>query len=144
MTTAKTADSVRLQLDPVPSRKSVLDGGWWPRSTDAMAQLPALITALGADRGQITDILLNSAEWDAPHPRRLAPGRGAVRLNWFASQPAGLITFLTDFGRDRFDLLVVPPDATDTSAGTALTAAADVDNNHRAPDLIADIERRRP
>jgi hypothetical protein len=144
MATTTTADSVRLQLDPVPSRKSVLDGGWWPRSTDAVAELPALVTALGGDRGHITDVLLNSADWDSPHPRKLSPGRGAVRLSWFSSQPTGLITFITDFGQDRFDLLVVPPDATDTSAGAALTAAADVDNNHHAPDLLADIERRNP
>ena len=37
------AGVLRLQLDPEPSRTAALDGGWWPRSTDAVAELPALL-----------------------------------------------------------------------------------------------------
>ncbi|WP_199517213.1 DUF5994 family protein [Nucisporomicrobium flavum] len=39
-------DAVRLRMDPVPSRTTVLDGAWWPRSTDVVAELPALVDAL--------------------------------------------------------------------------------------------------
>ncbi|WP_250031416.1 DUF5994 family protein [Paractinoplanes maris] len=133
-------DAVRLRLDPVPSRTTLLDGAWWPRSTDAVAELPALVDALAGRRGEITHVLLNADEWDEPHPRRVGAGGRAVRLGWFTSQPAGLITVMTDFGRDRFDLLVVPPDATPASADTALTTAADGSNHRHTPELLAAVE----
>ena len=61
----------RLQLEPTSSRTTVLDGGWWPRTTDPAIELPAVIDALGHRRGTVTHILLNPGDWDSPHPRRL-------------------------------------------------------------------------
>jgi hypothetical protein len=142
-TTRAPDDAVRLRLDPHPSRTTVLDGAWWPRSTDAVAELPQLVKALVELRGEITHVLLNTTDWDLPHPPRVAPGRGAPRLGWYTSQPAGLITIIIDFGRDRFDLLVVPPDATEASADAAMTAAADATDKRHTPDLISGIEHNR-
>ena len=48
---------------------------------------------------------------------------------------------MSDFGRDRFDLLVVPPDASPKSADAALTAAANAEDNQHTPELLAQIER---
>ncbi|MDY7088808.1 MAG: DUF5994 family protein [Actinomycetota bacterium] len=138
--TSAPGEAVRLQLDPHPSRTTVLDGAWWPRSTDAMAELPRLVDALAGLRGEITHVLMNSAEWDAPHPRRAAAGGRVVRLGWFTSQPSGLITIMTGFGNDRFDLLVVPPNATEASAEAALGAAADASDKRRTADLLTSIE----
>ncbi|GLZ00691.1 DUF5994 family protein [Actinoplanes sp. NBRC 103695] len=140
MTDTTTMAPVRLRMDPEPSRTTLLDGAWWPRTTDAVAELPALLAALKDLRGEITHVLLNTAEWDLPHPRRAAAGRRAVRLGWYTSQPAGLVTIMIDFGRDRFDLLVVPPDASRASAGIALDAAADATDRRRTPELLAQIE----
>ncbi|GIE94861.1 DUF5994 family protein [Paractinoplanes rishiriensis] len=117
--------ALRLKLGDGPSRKAALDGAWWPRTTDAQAELPLLLQALAGLRGEITHVLLGTTEWDLPHPRRLLLGRTAPRLGWYTSQPAGLVTIMTEFGRDRFDLLVVPPDATPAAADTALAAATD-------------------
>ena len=133
--------TVRLRLDESPTRKATLDGAWWPRTTDAMAELPALLDALGDRRGQITHVLLGTTEWDTPHPRRLASGPAAVRLGWYTAQPPGLLTVVTEFGKDRFDLLVVPPDATPDTAGTAMSAAADAGDGSRAPKLLDGIRR---
>jgi hypothetical protein len=124
--------ALRLKLDSGPSRKAALDGAWWPRSTDVEAELPSLLEALGGVRGEITHVLLGADEWDLPHPRRLAPGRAAARLGWFTSQPTGLVTIITEFGGDRFDLLVVPPDATPDAAAAAMSAAGDADDKSRA------------
>jgi hypothetical protein len=137
----KTADAARLRLDPHPSRTTLLDGAWWPRSTNAITELPGLVEALSDSRGEITHVLLNPAEWDLPHPPRAHAGRSAARLGWYSSQPAGLITIMSDFGRDRFDLLVVPPDASPKSADAALTAAANAEDNQHTPELLAHIER---
>jgi hypothetical protein len=127
---------IRLRLGPAGSRSTALDGAWWPRSTDAIAELPALMHALAGVRGQITHVLMNSDEWGMPHPRRAAAGRQAARLCWYTSQPAGLVTVMSDFGRDRFDLLVVPPDASSESADLAFTAAADASDRRHAPELL--------
>jgi hypothetical protein len=48
---------------------------------------------------------------------------------------------MTEFGQDRFDLLVVPPDATSDTAETALSAAADADDVELPSDLLGRIER---
>ena len=135
-----TATDVRLRMDSEPSRTTVLDGAWWPRSADAVAELPTLLAALSDLRGDISHVLLNAGEWDQPHPRRLGEGATAIRLGWYTSQPAGLVTIMSDFGRDRFDLLVVPPDASPASADTALTAAADASDRRRTPELLAEIK----
>lgn len=139
--TTEPGDTVRLRLDPHPSRKTVLDGAWWPRSANVAAELPALISALAGLRGQITHVLLNVTEWDLPHHRRSATGDLPVRLGWYTAQPAGLLTVITEFGADRFDLLVVPPDANRQSADDALTAAADGTDRRHAPELFAEITR---
>ncbi|MEU4558873.1 DUF5994 family protein [Actinoplanes sp. NPDC023936] len=136
----RNAGAARLRLDPHPSRTTVLDGAWWPRSTDATTELPALVEALSDLRGEITHLLLNPAEWDLPHLPRAAAGRSAARLGWYTSQPAGLVTVMSDFGRDRFDLLVVPSGASRRSADAALTAAADAGDERRTPELLAGIE----
>jgi hypothetical protein len=131
--------TVRVRLDPKPSRETVLDGGWWPHSTDLMVELPLLVAALSG-RGEITHALLNSADWDLPHERRLSAGRKGIRLGFYSSQPAGLITLMSDFGRDRFDLLVVPPSTDAAAANTAMEAAADAEDDRRAPALLADMQ----
>jgi hypothetical protein len=131
--------TVRVQLDPQPSRETVLDGGWWPHSTDLMAELPQLIAALSG-RGEITHALLNSADWDLPHERRLSAGRKGIRLGFYSSQPAGLITLMSDFGRDRFDLVVVPPSTSAAAAKSAMRSAADAKDGRRAPELLAGLK----
>ena len=131
----------RLQLEPTSSRTTVLDGGWWPRTTDPAIELPAIIDALGPARGTVTHILLSTGDWDMPHPRRLMVGGRTVRLGWFTSQPTGLITLICDFNHDRFDLLVIPPKSASGPAAKAMRAASDTGNTRHTPDLLAAIAR---
>src|SRR5690242_17603895 len=44
----------RLRLESTGTRRSLLDGGWWPRSSDPVAELPGLILAIDARRGPVT------------------------------------------------------------------------------------------
>ncbi len=131
----------RLQLEPTSSRTTVLDGGWWPRSTDPAIELPAVIDALGDARGTVSHILLSPGDWDLPHPRRLMTHGQKVRLGWFTSQPAGLITLICDFNHDRFDLLVIPPKSASGPAAAAMRAASDTGNTQHVPDLLTRVGR---
>ena len=133
---ADSAPSIpRLHLNPTLSRRTLLDGGWWPRSTDPVAELPGLILALDGHRGSVTHLMLSRAGWDH-HPRRLGMASRVIRLGWFTSQPAGLLTAACG-NHAQIDLLVVPPDTPTASALAAMAVAADPANTIHAPDILA-------
>jgi Family of unknown function (DUF5994) len=85
------------------------------RSADPAAELPGLILALDGRYGPaslVTRIMVGMAGWD---PSRRAGcrsaawrGRRVVRLGWFATMPAGLLTATCARGQ-RTGLLTVPP-----------------------------------
>jgi hypothetical protein len=124
-------------MKPPSSRPALLDGGWWPRTTDLAAELPALVAAMGDRRGTVTYVLLSTADWDLPHPDRMPVGGRALRLGWFTSQPANLMTMICGFGHDRFDVLIVAPDTSPAAAAEALTAAGDGNDTRPARALLA-------
>jgi len=125
----------RLVLAPIRAGQAVLDGGWWPRSWDPVAELPGLVLALSARYGTIRQLMLNSATWDSRFTR-LAVGDGVVRIGWYASvDPAVLIA--TTYGGDQVDVLVVAPRTAAAAARTAMTVAADPANLRRAQAILA-------
>jgi hypothetical protein len=132
---ASAPSAPRLRLRPGGS-KGLLDGGWWPRSTDPVAEIPGLVLAIDALRGPITRIMLFRGDWDS-HPRRLAVDGRVVHLGFFASQPPGLLIALAGRAGARVDLGVIPPGTTAAVAATALTLAAEIGNRTHAQDLVA-------
>jgi hypothetical protein len=124
----------RLLLGLARSPGTLLDGGWWPRSADPVAELPGLVLALQGhgppgDHGPITHIMLRTSDWDS-RPRRLrvegAEGMTdtrVVRLSWFDTLPAGLLTAISADGH-RIDLLTVPPHTDESAAWAAMKRAA--------------------
>ena len=131
---------LRLRLEPSGSRRTLLDGGWWPRSTDPVAELPGLVLAIDGLRGPVVRLVLSAAGWDE-HPRRLGVAGRVVRLGYFASQPASLLTALCDNG-DRVDLLIVPPDADTGTADAAMLLAATTSNLVHARHIFAAVASR--
>jgi hypothetical protein len=103
------------------------------------AELPGLILAIEERHGPITRIVLSRAGWDARRPRRLRvdgpAGSRVVRLGWFETMPAGLLTAIARAGRT--DLLTVPPHAGEPAARAAMDQAAQTGN--RTPALLAAI-----
>jgi hypothetical protein len=132
----------RLVLVPTRADKAVLDGGWWPRSWDPVAELPGLVLALAARFGPIRQLMLTSTAWDSRF-RRLAVGAGIVRMGWFASMDPALLIATTDRG-DQIDLLVVPPQTTAPAAEQAMATAADPTNVVRAPAILTAKAHVRP
>jgi len=137
---------------PPGGGRTLLDGGWWPRSADPVAELPGLILALDDRHGPITRVMLGKADWNS-HPYRLRiddPGsdradRGGaagrvVRLGWFDSMPSGLLTALCADGR-RVDLVTVPARAHHAAASATMELAAEPRNHIHSPDLLAALDR---
>ncbi|MGC5021338.1 DUF5994 family protein [Micromonospora sp. DT47] len=124
----------RLRIEPTRSPRTLLDGGWWPRSTDPFAELPGLILAIDRLRGPINRLVLNAGTWDG-NPRRLAVGGRVLRLGYFTSQPTSLLTAICLNG-DRIDLLVVPPETAVDLAEAAMTLAATAGNLVHTPQLL--------
>jgi hypothetical protein len=125
--------TVRLVLGATRVNR-VLDGGWWPRSWDAEAELPRLVQALSERYGRIRHVLLNGPTWTG-HVRRLAAADGVVRVGWFASMSAALMIAITD-ADDQIDLLVVPALFDQAAAEQAMTTAADPANVAHAAELL--------
>lgn len=124
----------RLRLEPTGAARTLLDGGWWPYSTDPCVELPDLILAIDSLRGPITRLILSVDGWN-PRPQRLAVAGRLLRLGYFASQPTTLLTARCDDG-SRVDLLVVPPDTMRPTAEAAMALAATAGNRVHAPQLL--------
>jgi hypothetical protein len=129
----------RLRLQPDLSARTLLDGGWWPRSADPAAELPGLILAIEGRHGPVTRVMLGGLSWDDSRPRRLRvhgpAGSRTVQLGWFDTMPTGLLTAITRTGRT--DLLTVPPHTSGPVAWAAMEQAAQVGNRTHAPGLLA-------
>jgi Family of unknown function (DUF5994) len=85
--------------------------------------------------------MVGGAGWDASRPRRLRvdgpAGSRVVRLGWFETMPAGLLTAIAEAGRT--DLLTVPPHTGEPAARAAMEQAAQAGNRTRTPALLAAI-----
>jgi Family of unknown function (DUF5994) len=137
------ADGLRLRLQPDRSGRGPLDGGWWPRSADPAAELPGLILALDKSHDRVARVMLGTADWDASRPSRVGVGGPAggrvVRVGWFASMPAGLLTAIFASGQ-RTDLVTIPPHAGERAALAAMEQAAAAGNLEQAPAFLAAVE----
>jgi Family of unknown function (DUF5994) len=136
---------LRLRLQPDRSGRGPLDGGWWPRSADPDAELPGLILALDKQRDRVVRVMLGPADWDASRPSRVrvdgpAGGR-VVRVGWFASMPAGLLTAIFASGQ-RTDLVTIPHGAGERAAAAAMEQAATAGNLERAPAILEAVGPR--
>ena len=132
--TSASPTSPRLVLAPDRARRAVLDGGWWPRSWDPVAELPGLVSALSERYGTIRQLMLNSTTWSSRF-QRLTVGEGVVRAGWFTTvDPAVLIA--TTYDGEQIDLLVVPPSTAAHTAEKAMAQAADPANRTRAHAIL--------
>ena len=112
----------RLSFDPAVSRRGAVDGGWWPQSRNATAELPGLIAALGTRPGvHVHRVAVHGDEWD-DIPRRLPAGGHVVRVDWFTTIPRHTVSVSAD-GHDTINLLVIPSGTAAAPAQAAMDAA---------------------
>lgn len=102
-----------------------IDGAWWPRSYDLTAELPELLAALPHRWGHISSVLVNGAMWSLSGDGMLIDDEW-VHARGTDSPRAGHTVCLLAPGHGRWDLLVVPPAATEAEAERLMaTASAD-------------------
>ncbi|MEU4675071.1 DUF5994 family protein [Amycolatopsis sp. NPDC023774] len=143
--TAATHHLLRLRLKPKDTPPSTLDGSWWPRSRDLLAELPPLVEVLAMRLGYITRVTYVTTEWDNA-PRRMEIAGHVVHLHGTRAGPGHLVT-VTGPEPHRISLLTIPPGAPEVAGHDALIAASRRDNGDRAEEILAASggpERTRP
>jgi hypothetical protein len=112
---------LRLYLAPESTVPRRIDGAWWPRTFDLLAELPPLLSGLPRAWGQIASVLVNGTAW-AGAPGRMLVCNQVVRLRrtTTARTPSTIVLMAPAHGRR--DLLVVPPEATEQAAETLMSA----------------------
>ncbi|MFJ4785809.1 DUF5994 family protein [Streptomyces sp. NPDC088794] len=114
---------LRLRLAAPSGNPRPIDGAWWPRSYDLLAELPKLLAGLPRKWGHITSVTVNGSTWAEVPDQMLVAGRSVQLHRSLATSAAHTIVLLTP-GRGRWDLLVVPPGATAEEAELLMEAAA--------------------
>lgn len=115
-----TSPTPRLRLAPDGAGRGVIDGGWWPRSRDADAELTALLTVLGRageTAEPATRVAVDFEDWDGI-PQCVTVLGCEVKVGRAAY--LGHMVAVTSGRADPLLLLVVPPGATPSAAEAAL------------------------
>lgn len=132
--TSEPGEAIRLSMKP-PGTGGVVDGGWWPRSRDTMAELPDLVTALHEPLGTVSMIALAGDDW-IPGPHRVGVDDQVVAVSRSDRRPAHTILVV---GRDRRQatLLVVPPEMPAAVGAAALRIAGDERDTSSPAQILA-------
>ncbi|GGL10423.1 hypothetical protein GCM10011588_26040 [Nocardia jinanensis] len=118
-----------------------MDGAWWPRTDDLVAELAALdFEALQRGRARPVDrIMYNIDDW-RPAPKRTALGGRSVRLDGYRHLPAHTLS-VVGLDRTRLVLLVIPARTEAATAQALLSAASRPGNELTAAELVAATDR---
>lgn len=114
--------TTRLRLKPGALPTGYVDGAWWPRSVDLVAELPDLLALLKARLREISYLAYHPGEW-AMTPASIIVGDRVVRLTRSRRQPRNTLEILGQSGTGII-LLVVPPDAELGQASDIMSAAS--------------------
>jgi hypothetical protein len=125
---------LRLRLKPKAPTTGYVEGGWWPRSRDLAAELPALVEILAVRLGPVTRVAFALAAWDTA-PRRAEVDGHSVRLEGYRSQDAHIV-HVTGDDRQRISLLVVPPTAAEPAGHDAMMKAAARGNAESPAEIL--------
>ena len=103
--------SPRVSFAPELMRHGAVDGGWWPRSRNALTEPPGLIAALDVLPGvRVQWVAVHRDEWD-DIARKLTPITATLSrsFDWFTTISRHTVSVTTAGGREPIALLVVPP-----------------------------------
>ncbi|WP_369247931.1 DUF5994 family protein [Streptomyces sp. R41] len=137
--TFSSSPLLRLQLAPTGSASALIDGAWWPRSRDLMAELPALTAVLDQLWGRITHVTVNPTFWPVI-PRKVPVQGHVVKVGWFKAEQDPHKLLLFSYTGGRWDLLVIPPETSAVTAARLMSTATDPSRSLTASGLIQEAE----
>jgi len=115
----------RVMFDPALPRHGATDGGWWPRSRNALTELPAVIAALDARPGvSVQGLAAHRDEWDEIPHQLTTDGSHFVPVDSLTTIPRRTVSVTVAGGREPIALLVVPPDTPTETAWAEMNIAA--------------------
>ncbi|WP_405981946.1 DUF5994 family protein [Streptomyces sp. NBC_00158] len=126
----------RLALTPKTALAGLLDGAWWPRSRDLVAELPSLVEALEGRFGRVTRVAVNPTCWLVV-PHRVFVAGHIVHVGCFTEQDSDKMILLS-YAVGRCDLLVIPPETEPAAVDRLMTAAALPGNVRAVGTLMTD------
>ncbi|MRH90720.1 hypothetical protein GFY24_25330 [Nocardia sp. SYP-A9097] len=97
----------RLRLNSAGEVGGYLDGVWWPRSTDLIAELPNLLAALSVRIGPVWRVVYDHTSWTSA-PRQLVVGDRAIQLDAYPFE-LGNTLYLFGSAHDMIVLRVIAP-----------------------------------
>ncbi|NEE02385.1 hypothetical protein G1H10_19610 [Phytoactinopolyspora halotolerans] len=118
---------------------ATLDGAWWPRSRDLAAELPELIATLSQRGFTVARVAYHRDSWDSVSGKLPIAGR-VVRLGWFRTIDAHLLSLTELRSADRLDLLVIPPTSDPLLAEQAFAWIQDGHHDGRATAFLTDAD----
>lgn len=129
----------RISFRQPVNRAGSVDAGWWPRSNDLTAELPALLDVLWTAARDMGQVIYNTDTWAAAPSRMIIEGN-RVRLRGSHQQDPLVLTLIDAGSNDSAHLLVIPFD-TDPAVAEHLLRLASEPGNTRTPRRMIDMAR---
>ncbi len=129
----------RLQLKSYRAVSEHVDGAWWPRSMNLVAELPELVASLSDRLGQVVMVGYRRNGWHDT-PRLTEIGGHTIELLGFTSDEPASVILMGQDGR-HVTLHVIRPDTSQDAARQALEEAGLSADAVAAPAARATIAR---
>jgi hypothetical protein len=134
-TLPRTKHEPRLKIKSSTAARGIVDGAWWPRSTDPAAEFPALVMALSSWVGPARHMAYHPDDW-GPAASALIVENWAVHLEGSqAVQPNTVVA--TGPNLKQIRLLVVPPNTPGGMARAVLRSASRSDTVTTVEEILA-------
>jgi hypothetical protein len=127
--------SARISFRQPVSPSGAIDAAWWPRSADLSRELPELLDVLWTAGREIVHVTYHITAWQ-PAPRRMTVEGRSVRLGGFDTSDPLTVRLTDSAGRERIDVLVVPPETDPVVADRALRLAGVAESALTASEIL--------
>jgi hypothetical protein len=125
---------LRLRLKPGRQPGGLVQGAWWPRSTQLATELRELLDVLASRSGRIERVIYDETLW-ASTPLRIEARGHSVILEASRDQSINTLSVIGEqFG--KLVLLVVPPYTKPVRAYTAVMTASNPEDCSTADELL--------
>jgi hypothetical protein len=124
----------RISFRQPVDRSGSVDAGWWPRSNDLTAELPALLEVLWTAGREMRRVIYDLDSWAAAPQQMIIEGN-RVRLDGCREDPL-LVVLVDACGIDSARLLAVPFDTDPAIAGRLLRLSSEPGNERTGRQLI--------